>query len=273
MTFHITRWKPASGLNIYDHPLIKHSHRYLGFDTHHGPWICGGAARKICFGQSLNTDIDVYFQNEQQCDEFKDKMLECSTNTVKFKNKTPYAETWIWNDIPVQMIVMGWFSTLEDVLNDFDLTICQFGFDGIHCYAPYDAKSHVENKVLVFHKMVRPMRAMNRILKYSAQGFKFEPHNILEFFKGVLMAGNNDPEHFARVPQPEELTWIGSTLSHDHAADLLKEIGVDPARICLCTDSYSQDMEIEFKSQADKNLWILRLGCDIKKPQDDDWIF
>jgi hypothetical protein len=271
----ISFWKPKNGLDSYTHPLIKDSHLYFKQDRHHGPWICGGAARKICFGLPIDTDIDIYFQSHKQYELFLKKMEQAKIagDDISVQGKSQWAESWLWNGITVQLITFQFFATLNDVLDDFDITVAQFGFDGWNSYSPYDSYEDEEKKLIKFHKLTRPMQAMRRIIKYSKQGYHLDDFQTLHFFKRILASGklsdSDNSDQFKRVTDPNELVWLGEAKDKD-LEEYLDSIGITPARLCFCTDSYSQEIEIEFKDHADKNLFLLNKPDKFKEFKGND---
>lgn len=261
-------YKPEKDIRSYNHPLIVNHKNWLGRGVNQGPWICGGAARKICYGEELDTDIDIYFQSEEQYHNFKLKLL----HEAKFKAQSTWAETWVWAGIEVQLIKFTFYENLNAVLDDFDITVCQFGFDGEYIFAPTHSKDHIRTKKLIFHKINKPKHAMRRIIKYTKAGFDLHDKDVLKFFKAIVAAsslkGVDDPSSFDRVPSASELVWIGK-MSDYELTKLLESLGIVPARLCLCTSSYSSDLEVEFKSIADKNLFILMKDRPIKGDYDE----
>jgi hypothetical protein len=151
-----------------------------------GPWIAGGALRRTIKGQSADSDFDFFFKSEQQL-----KFFEATLATLNVKSKTEnennlqYVVTCeikrqVENntqvihknvDIIVQLIKVRYYNSLEEVLDSFDYTICQFGYDGkkLVCgdYALYD----LARDRLVINRITFPVASLRRMIKYTKQGF------------------------------------------------------------------------------------------------------
>jgi hypothetical protein len=158
-----------------------------------GPWVAGGSVRRTLLGEKLEgTDFDFFFRNEKQYKEFHEDMVENDFSFVRSENEhnTTYTvpsggyqelirgdegeeySVKVWKpELKVQAISIRYYASLAEVLDNFDFTITQFGFDGdkfvMSDFALYDAA----RKRLVPHKITYAASSVRRLLKYADQGY------------------------------------------------------------------------------------------------------
>jgi hypothetical protein len=155
-----------------------------------GPWICGGAVRKTIQKVELDSDLDVFFKTQDQRDDVFNKLLKhnprvehqhhkesgLAVTNLYFSKKTPFYD-WITiggpksSEFKVQLISYGFFDTIEKVLDSFDFTIAQFGYDGKDFVTGPYSLFDLGRMRLAVHKVTYPVSNMRRLLKYTSQGF------------------------------------------------------------------------------------------------------
>lgn len=148
--------------------------------TPKGPWIAGGAVRRMFLEQSPWTaDIDYFVSNVQtrQLLESRLEMMDAQ-KSQETKDQITYLVPQIWNadrELPplkVQVIKARYRDTLEAHLREFDYTICQTGWDGtrfiVSTRGYKDLTDHRLNLVGPLHTI---SGSWMRILKYASQGF------------------------------------------------------------------------------------------------------
>ena len=92
-------------------------------------FICGGAARKAFMGNSTITDFDLFITNSSPTfltSKFKLKS-ERGNCTYGF-NKT-YTFEYEDQEYTAQFITIQPYSSLKEIFQSFDFTICQFAMD------------------------------------------------------------------------------------------------------------------------------------------------
>ena len=179
------------------HPLAE-SQLFMACDsfklnpTKDGPWICGGAVRKTIQNVELDSDIDVFFKSKDQYHILYDKLMALgsavrverqthkesknSVTNIFIKTNTPFYD-WIRigdiksKEVKVQLIEFGFFNTIEDVLDSFDFTIAQFGYDGTDFISGPYSLHDLGRKRLAVHKVTYPVSNLRRLIKYTNQGF------------------------------------------------------------------------------------------------------
>lgn len=97
-----------------------------------GPWMAGGALRKTLLDQALDSDIDYFFKNADQLEKFcKDLEAIGLTKSADTKHAVTYEGVIGVISVKVQAIRFKWYNNLAEVIDSFDYTICQFGWDGL----------------------------------------------------------------------------------------------------------------------------------------------
>lgn len=141
-------------------------------------YIMGGAVRRILLGeQGIKSDVDLFFTSDADFG----KALETFHNSkdkFKFEKETENHVCFIWleQNVPVQLIkiIPKQDCNVEDILNEFDYTICQFAVNYKNLDVLYSGDSSLFDlgrKRLVINKITYPVASLRRLIKYSKQGF------------------------------------------------------------------------------------------------------
>lgn len=152
--------------------------------TKDGPWLAGGAVRRLVQGQSsLDSDLDFFFNGETQFQDFatflvgKGFKLKRETEhhqhyTGKITTHRPdESEAEFEQEINIQLVRFKYYDTAADVIDSFDFTICQFAYDGTTLTMGDLSLWDLARKRLVLHKLTYPVSTMRRLLKYQKQGY------------------------------------------------------------------------------------------------------
>ncbi len=152
-------------------------------DIDRGPWIAGGAALRWYQGQPVGeNDIDVFCANAKQAADIIERIKSYGRFTTKFEsenavtldywNKDEYHKRWT-----VQIITRRYFGSLEEVINNFDITVCEVGTAGNDWrLGPFTARD-IREKNLNFKLPLQP-DAMKRLVKYWTYGYRPVPGTI-----------------------------------------------------------------------------------------------
>lgn len=221
-----------------------------------GPWVAGGAARKFWFDESLDTDIDIFFKTKEQFLNY-----ECAiAKFCKRISSTKYANTYLWNDIKVQLIKYRFFKDIESLLNDFDFTICQYAFDGQNMWYSQKSMNDSLSKILVFNNVKVPIQTLRRVIKFEKQGFKTLYDTTITLCKSIAAASIVDPERFSRMPNEEpDLEWDSNTVSVDRINEICGNHGIEVKELIMNPDSYDSGVRVIFKTKEDLNLFKMML--------------
>lgn len=147
-----------------------------------GPWIAGGAALQWYQGRPLELhDIDVFCADPEQADQLCQRLApHCSVN-FQSNNATTYgldistgitdltAKRWT-----VQVIKRKYFDSVQDVVNSFDITVCQIGMNGHEWVLGTAAAQDIRQQNL---RMTLPLLpdAAKRLTKYWSYGYRPVP--------------------------------------------------------------------------------------------------
>jgi hypothetical protein len=183
---------------LQDPDMQKICNKFLpGGNMERGPWIAGGAIRKLWYGKSWRSgDVDIFCQDSETVKYIKtllrdyDRFPHVTDNASSYKvsndmfgrSTTPVASGLI-SAIPdatfkVQVITKDVYASIDDIFDTFDFTICQFATDGNIMVATTDAlEDHDKLSIRMVPDTDRPL-SINRLLKYSAYGFS-PPDDIM----------------------------------------------------------------------------------------------
>lgn len=136
--------------------------------TEAGPWLCGGAMRRLVAGAELDSDFDYFFANEQQVKAFE-QWMKAHAGMIERENQ--FNKTWRVKGRQVQQITIRYYQSIEDALGSFDFTICQFGWDGAQITVGPFSLWDLARKRIAIHQLTYGVSTLRRLMKYSRQGF------------------------------------------------------------------------------------------------------
>jgi hypothetical protein len=152
-------------------------------DIHRGPWIAGGAALRWYQEKPVGeNDIDVFCANAKQAADVIENIKSYGRYTTKFEsenavtldywNKDDYNRRWT-----IQIITRRYFTSLEDVINNFDITVCEVGTAGNEWRLGQFTARDIRERNLRFKMPLQP-DAMKRLIKYWSYGYRPVPGTI-----------------------------------------------------------------------------------------------
>lgn len=159
-------------------------------DVKNGPWIAGGAALRWWQGLPVGeSDIDVFCANAKQAEDIIERIKDYgrwqrkfeSDNavTLSYWSKNNNSKTWT-----IQIIKRRYFKSLEDVINSFDMTVCEIGTSGNEWVLGKQTAKDIRERNLRLKLPLQP-DALKRVVKYWTYGYR--P------VEGVLEAVQNNP--------------------------------------------------------------------------------
>jgi hypothetical protein len=159
-------------------------------DVKNGPWIAGGAALRWWQGLPVGeSDIDVFCANAKQAEDIIERIKDYgrwqrkfeSDNavTLSYWSKNNNSKTWT-----IQIIKRRYFKSLEDVINSFDMTVCEIGTGGNEWVLGKQTAKDIRERNLRLKLPLQP-DALKRVVKYWTYGYR--P------VEGVLEAVQNNP--------------------------------------------------------------------------------
>lgn len=146
-------------------------------DHKKGPWIAGGACLRWYQGLPVGeSDIDVFCANARQASEVIERVKSYGSFQVKFESdnavtishhrKDEWMTTWT-----IQVITRRYFGSLQEVINSFDITVCEVGTSGNEWeLGPFTARD-IRERNLRFKLPLQP-DAPKRLTKYWTYGYR-----------------------------------------------------------------------------------------------------
>lgn len=142
-----------------------------------GPWIAGGAPLRWYQGLPVGqSDIDVFCRSPQQAERvlerikgfgrFVVKFVSDNATTISYHRKDDWTTEWT-----IQIIKRRFFNSLTEVINSFDITVCEIGTGGNEwAMGPFTARD-IREKNLRFKLPLQP-DAPKRLTKYWTYGYR-----------------------------------------------------------------------------------------------------
>jgi hypothetical protein len=190
-------------------------------DLHHGPWIAGGAARKLWEGKPwVGGDVDVFFSSWEQfgswqrllLEKFPDEQVEDelveshslipSGFTISLCSATPKRKAPIYvahqsdnavtyvirsqeakPNVTLQLIKRRFGSTIQQVWDTFDFHNCDFATDGVALLASEEAAWGSSSGELLLKDPTNTSNLALRTLKYHLHGFDASKELLLSTVK------------------------------------------------------------------------------------------
>jgi hypothetical protein len=146
-------------------------------DIERGPWIAGGACLRWYQGLPVgDSDIDVFCANAKQAADVIENIKSYGRHSVKFESenavtlsyhsKDDYSKSWT-----IQIITRRYFGSLEEVISNFDISVCEVGTAGNQWQlGPFTGRD-IRERNLRFKIPLQP-DAMKRLIKYWAYGYR-----------------------------------------------------------------------------------------------------
>jgi len=153
-----------------------------------GPWVAGGSVWKSIEKLPLNCDIDFFFQTPQQCEWWYRKLLsipyayrivsEPKANKYNTSLQFHVHEGGFNKTVTIQLIAFKFFDNMEELLNGFDFTVCQFGYDGKKLYTGDTSFDDLRNREIVFNNIRDTVATAIHLKKYINKGFKISNNDV-----------------------------------------------------------------------------------------------
>lgn len=150
-----------------------------------GPWLAGGSIRRLISRQPQDSDFDFFFRDQEQFDAFcasikaaGGKSVSDSDFNVTFRipaaEPKPIGENEFepgGPELKVQAIRIAFHENIDTVLDSFDFSICQTGFDGTDFVFGSWTLFDIASKRLIPGKLRYGTSSLRRVIKYTRQGF------------------------------------------------------------------------------------------------------
>lgn len=166
-----------------------------------GDWpviIAGGSVRKALFRQELGkSDIDVFFKDGKDTSEAAQYMSSIGATVRTHPNcigiNLEPGKHAIWpsretETLYLQLITKAAYPSMEELLEKFDFTVCQFGYQRGKFYFPAEAYQHEVCKYLERSPGASKTPSFTRYAKYLGLGYT----PSIELFERVFITDRSD---------------------------------------------------------------------------------
>lgn len=175
--------------------------RSFGFlNLKEGPWVAGGAVRRLLLGLPMGGDIDIFETKTEKTEinengRSRTSRILSSRDDINYKgNSTPDVENFELKksniERKIQLIAKPEYVSVEKLISDFDFTVCMAATDGFEWIADTRLFTHHAEKRLVLNEnFVNRNGRSNRLAKYAAYGYNPDPgvmEKVLQLDNPVL---------------------------------------------------------------------------------------
>ena len=141
-----------------------------------GPWIAGGAALRWYQNQSVgDSDIDVFCSSEEQALRIIDYIKSHGRFSIKFDSENALTMQYWAKDNnrtwTIQIIKRRYFRSLKEVIDNFDISVCQIGTSGNDWLLGKDTARDIRERNLRMNIPLQP-DATKRLAKYWTYGYR-----------------------------------------------------------------------------------------------------
>jgi len=145
-------------------------------DLKNGPWIAGGATLRWYQTQPVGeNDIDIFCSSEEQANSVIERIKSYGRYSTKFESEN--AVTLSYHDKKgdkywtLQIIKRRYFMSLQDVIDNFDISVCQIGTCGNNWLLGKNTARDIRERNLRMNVPLQP-DAAKRLVKYWTYGYR-----------------------------------------------------------------------------------------------------
>lgn len=152
--------------------------------------LAGGSLRSYLNSEPVD-DYDLFLFDSDKFDIVKNYLVKYGFR-IKFECPEKKLLTLKHRNIKIQIISGLQVNNVENLLDSFDITVCQLATDGLYLFV-YNKQvlKDLKNKHINFHKLQYPAATLGRILKYNKKGYILTPDAKIKF---IDMIKNNQSE-------------------------------------------------------------------------------
>ena len=161
--------------------------RHLPRPDENGPWLAGGSVWKAIENIPLDCDIDFFFRDKDQLEEYLRKLKSIpyvyhivteKTNSYNTTFGFHIHENGYNKTVTVQYVSCRFCDSLEKLLSGFDFTACQFGFDGSHLISGDTSFEDLKNRIIRLNEFRASNATLIHLEKYLKRGFTVPPDEM-----------------------------------------------------------------------------------------------
>jgi len=144
-------------------------------DMKNGPWIAGGACLRWYQGLPVgDADIDVFCSSPEQAQQIIDEIKSYGRYSTKFESENATTLSYHSKDSKywtLQIIKRRYFKNLQEVIDNFDISVCQIGTGGQEWLMGKTTARDIREKNLRMNMPLQP-DAAKRLAKYWTYGYR-----------------------------------------------------------------------------------------------------
>lgn len=164
-----------------------------------GPWIAGGALHRTYKNLPLHdSDVDIFFKDGEQLNEYVRKLLSDEKIHGKYKSKNYVVTQWhhsivieyMNNDWKIQCVSFKYFPSIEELFKSFDINVCRLAYDGEQIVGEENVLVDINSNTLKFNSesINYPGVTLKRLVKYIKMGYNVDDvelkHLLNAFYRG-----------------------------------------------------------------------------------------
>lgn len=181
----------AADRRLLGHKFGSRLAEYLNLNMEQGPWLAGGAVRKIYLGQNIgHSDWDVWFRSAEQFDRASKLVQELGADVAYSSGNATTFKYELENETHnIQLIRRRFFDSAEQVINQFDFTICQLITDGNTIKIGQQTALDLDRKLIRSVSTQLQPYIISRLVKYMVYGY-YPCRSLVETIKSQALAIN-----------------------------------------------------------------------------------
>jgi len=149
-----------------------------------GPWVAGGSVWRTINNEPLtNCDVDIFFTSKKHYEEGCMAMIGYPyVNNILNEKKNKWSTTYTvhvnegkFNKIiDIQFIGTFFHKTLPKLLDSFDFSVCQFGYDGSNMISGLYSVQDLQQRKIRLLTLTHPKTFLKHLSKYLNNGFTIQ---------------------------------------------------------------------------------------------------
>ena len=120
--------------------------------------------------QDLDSDVDIFCRSLEQYDMLV-KNIGLKPIVENEHNITYLLPVNKEKSIKLQIVKIGTYNSVLELISFFDFTLCQLAYDGEMLYSGEFTLFDLMRKRIVINKITYPVASLRRLIKYTNQGF------------------------------------------------------------------------------------------------------
>ncbi len=144
-------------------------------DFERGPWIAGGACLRWYQGVPVGeSDIDIFCKDAKQAQEIVDRIKSYGRFSTKHESDNAITLSYHNKDSKywtLQVIKRRYFNSLQEVIDNFDISVCQIGTGGQEWLLGKNTARDIRERNLRMNMPLQP-DAAKRLAKYWTYGYR-----------------------------------------------------------------------------------------------------